>query len=57
MEEKMCKVIVDGETREYPKGISYAEIAEDFQKRKDDPIILVMADGKLRELHKLLKKD
>ena len=57
MEAKMFKVTIDGETREYPKGISYAEIAEDFQERKEAPIILAMADGKLRELHKRLKKD
>lgn len=57
MEVKMLKVTIDGEIKEYPRGISYAEIAEDFQKAKEDPIILAMADGKLRELHKRLKKD
>ena len=57
METKMLKVTIDGGTKEYPKGTAYAEIAMDFQKTREYPIILAMADGKLRELHKRLKRD
>lgn len=57
MEPKMLKVTITGETREYPKGISYADIVKDFEGTTEAPIILVTVDGKLRELHKRLKKD
>lgn len=57
MEPKMLKVTVDGETREYPAGISYADIVKDYEGTTEAPIILVMADGRLRELHKTLKAD
>ncbi len=57
MEQKMLKVTISGETREYPQGLCYADIAKDYEKTEDAPIILVMVNGKLRELHKQLKKD
>lgn len=57
MEQKLFKVTIEGETREYPAGISYADIVEDYDKNAKAPIILVMADGRLRELHKRLKAD
>lgn len=56
-EQKMCCVTIDGEKREYPAGISYWEIAGEYEGKMDAPIILVTVDGKLRELHKQLKKD
>ena len=56
-EQKMCCVTIGGEKKEYPAGISYWEIAKDYQDREDAPIILVTVGGKLRELHKHLKKD
>ena len=56
-EQKMCCVTIGGEKKEYPAGISYWEIAKEYQDREDAPIILVTVGGKLRELHKHLKKD
>ncbi|MBS5195752.1 MAG: nucleoside kinase [Clostridiales bacterium] len=53
----MCCVTIGGEKKEYPAGISYWEIAKEYQDREDAPIILVTVGGKLRELHKHLKKD
>lgn len=53
----MAVVTVDGEKREYPEGITYAEIAKDYQWQYEDDILLVEADGKLRELHKKLRSD
>ena len=57
MEQKMLNVTIGKETKKYPMGISYREIVRDYEKTTDTPIILVMVDGKLRELHKHLKKD
>lgn len=57
MKPEMRKVTVAGETREYPEGICYADIVKDFEGTTDAPIILVTVNGKLRELHKRLKKD
>ncbi len=56
-EQKMCCVTINGEKKEYPAGISYWEIVKDYQDRQDAPVILVTVGGKLRELHKHLKKD
>lgn len=56
-EQKMCCVTINGEKKEYPAGSSYWEIAKDYQGGEDAPVILVTVNGKLRELHKHLKKD
>ena len=55
LEKKMLKVLVNGEEREYLQGTTYEEIAIDFQDKVPAKIILVTADGRLRELHKRLK--
>lgn len=57
MEQKMVKVEIMGETREYPAGITFAEIVEPYQKVSEAPVILVTVNGKLKELHKKLKYD
>ena len=57
MEQKMAKVTVNGETKEYPCGTSYRDIVDEYQKDTGFPIILVTADGRLRELHKKVKRD
>lgn len=53
----MAKVTVNGETKEYPCGTSYRDIVDEYQKDTEFPIILVTADGRLRELHKKVKRD
>ena len=57
MESKTVKVMIDGETREYPNGICYIDIVREYQPEQKDTIMLVMVNGKLRELHKHLHKD
>ena len=57
MEQKMVKVEIMGETREYPAGTTFAEIVEPYQKISEAPVILVTVNGKLKELHKKLKYD
>ncbi|MBU5482403.1 nucleoside kinase [Blautia sp. MSJ-19] len=57
MDQEMVKVTIDGKEREYALGTSFREIADEYQDDIEAPIILVMTDGKLRELQKKLKGD
>lgn len=56
-EKKMCRVTVQGETKEYEAGTSYEKIAEDFQAGYPAPIVLAMVNGKLSELFKGVQDD
>jgi len=53
----MVTIRVENEIRECPEEMTYQELAEEYQSRYEDDILLVRADGKLRELHKKLKPD
>ena len=53
----MISVKILGKQREYPYGTPYSKIAEDYRGITRHPIVLVMKDKKLCELHKKLKKD
>ncbi len=57
METRMYKVTICGQTKEYPEGTAYGEIVQEFESHSEYPVVLVMVDGRLRELHKRLKKD
>ncbi len=57
MAQQFFQVTINGETKSYPGGIQYAEIVEEYEGTTKAPIILVMVDGRLRELHKTLKQD
>lgn len=57
MNQRMISVTILGKTREYPYGTSYGEIVEEYKDCTRYPIVLVIKDGKLCELHKKLKKD
>lgn len=52
----MVKVTIGGKEKEYPKGIPYETIANEYQGEYDDLIALVYVNGKMTELHKTLKK-
>lgn len=54
---ELYTVIVDGEERQYEAGTTYQQIAEEFQDRYENDIVLVFADGKLRELRKKVKRN
>ncbi len=42
----------------YPQGTTYREIVDEYQDiHTEAPVILVMVNGKLRELQKKLKSD
>lgn len=51
----MAFVTVEGERREYPEGMPYSAIAADFREKVSHDILLVRANGRLRELSKKLK--
>ncbi|MBU9738679.1 nucleoside kinase [Diplocloster agilis] len=51
----MVKITVNGEDREYPAKTPFLDIAREYQSQYEDDILLVMADNRLRELHKQLK--
>lgn len=53
----MPVVTVKGESRTYPAGTAFLDIAEEFQPQYEDDILLVRANGKLKELHKTLTGD
>ena len=53
----MIEVTIAGEKKEYPEGTTYEEIAGEYQKWYDDTIVLVVADGKIRELMKKVEGD
>lgn len=56
-EEKMCCVKIGGEERQYIAGTTYQQIAEEFQDKYDNDIVLVYVNGKLQELRKKVKSD
>ncbi len=54
---ELCKVTINGETKEYEKGITYQTIAKEYQQQYEQDIMLVLMNGRLRELFKTLKED
>lgn len=57
MNDRMIKVNILGEQKEYPYGTTYEKIVQEYQSKYEYPIILLMKDCKLCELHKKLKKE
>ena len=57
MTNKMCKVTVEGVTKEFAEGTAYGEVLESFELKSKSPVVLVIVDGRLRELHKVIKGD
>ena len=57
MDQEMVKVTIDGKDEEYAIGTTFREIVDEYQECMDAPIILVMVNGKLRELQKKLSSD
>ena len=57
MDQGMVNVTIDGKDEEYAIGTTFREIADEYQECMDAPIILVMVNGKLRELQKKVSSD
>ena len=55
--DRMIQVNILGEQKEYPYGTTYGKIAQEYQSKYEYPIVLLMKDNKLCELHKKLKKE
>lgn len=54
----LCTVRIGEETREYPMGTPYQQIAEEFQGKYAHKIVLVLINGfRLQELRKTLERD
>lgn len=53
----MAIITIHGITKEYPEGMTYEEIAQQYQSEYDNSIALVLENGKIRELIKTVKKD
>ena len=51
------KAAINGKIYEYPAGTPFSAIAADVQKDYAHDIVLVSADGRLRELEKRLNAD
>lgn len=51
------KVMIGMDIKEYPEGITFKEIVQEYQKNYDNDIVLVRQDDKLQELHKKLTKN
>lgn len=58
MGKKLCTVQIGNETKEYEAGITYQQIAEEFQEKFAHQIVLVFVNQfRLQELDKTIKKD
>jgi len=55
--KKMFQVTLDDKVMEFPRGTSYGEILETMKPDSQSPAVLVMANGRLKELHKTLKEN
>ena len=51
------KVVINGITKEYPEGTVYGDIVKELCQEEKHAVVLVMANGRLRELHKTVKND
>ena len=51
------KLTINGETREFPMGITYKVVVKAYEKTSPAPVILVIAGGKICELHKKAERD
>ncbi|MCH1983911.1 nucleoside kinase [Ruminococcus sp. OA3] len=56
MDKKMYRVTMEGITREFPEGMPYGNIVEAIKPDTQYAVMLVMVNGRLRELHKTLKE-
>lgn len=57
MGDRTIQVNILGEQKEYSYGTTYGKIAQEYQSKYEYPIVLLMKDNKLCELHKKLKKE
>ena len=54
-ERSQITLEIDGEKKQFPRGITYRKLAEQYQHTKKNRILLVLADNRLRELYRKAK--
>lgn len=57
MGDEKIKLTICGEEKEYEKGTQFIQIAQEYQNRYSDDIVLVAVNNRLRELHKKVKRE
>lgn len=57
MSDKMVTLKIEGEEKQYPYGTSFLAIAQEYQEKYADDIVLVVYNNRLRELGKKVKRD
>lgn len=57
MGENRITLTIQGEEKQYPAGITFEKIAEEYQSGFQDDIVLVLYNNRLRELRKKADKD
>jgi uridine kinase len=55
--EDIIQVEINGQIREYPKGIRLLDISKEYQKDYKEDIILAFVGNRLRELQKTVQKN
>lgn len=55
--QDVCKILIQGEEKEYPVGTAYEVIAQEYQHLFKDDIVLVIFDNNLVELNKCVERD
>lgn len=55
--EKMIQITVFGETSQYPKGITFWDLAKEYQKKSEDDYIMAKFEGRLMELSREISGD
>jgi len=57
MVDRMCKVIIDENKKEYVQGTRFLDIAREYQSQYKDDIVLAVFNNKLRELNRTIETD
>lgn len=57
MEQKMCSLTIDKETKQYPLDTTFQQIADEYQKQFECRIVLVKFQNDLKELSQSVLRD
>lgn len=57
MSDKRITLTIEGEEKQYPYGTSFLAIAQEYQEKYTDDIVLVVYNNRLRELNKKAERD
>lgn len=57
MSDKMINLSIGEEKKQYVYGTSFLAIAQEYQEKYDDDIVLVVYNNRLRELNKKVERD